>query len=293
MSTTQPLVTDSNPDVTSQPSNQRMLTSSSPLNSQHSSGSQILLIDSQQQTSSSESSSASTATTCSSSDLPSFISTAEHYDAFLEIVKEQRMRRLGPFKGLRSNVKHACLSKQCGRQWYPSPIQIICNNDYYCPSCVLHHRNNVERFKGSELKWTSDVPNTFYVFEIKDPTRSGVSLVKFGRTQNEDALKRYSAKELKEFNMKLLLHLRGRLETMTKIENWWKEQAQTMDLFSRFSVDSFHGLTECVELEGELLEDFLAYSKVMSEQEEEQFQKWMNEYHERIERFKEFVTSNK
>ncbi|KAG2381321.1 hypothetical protein C9374_006310 [Naegleria lovaniensis] len=288
--------TFSNPDLTSQPS-QTVVTSPSSFSSDfkfsstHSNTGQTLS-NSQLTTHSQEYSfiSSSSSTTCSSDVLLSKISTAEHYDSFLEIVKEGRMRRVGPFKGLRSNVKHACQSKPCGREWSPSPIQIISNNDYYCPSCVLHHRNNVERFKESELEWTSHVPNTFYVFQIQDPN-SGMTLVKFGRTQHEDALKRYSTKELTEFNMKLLLALRGRLETMTNIENWWKEQAEAMDLFSRFSIESFHGLTECVELEDEMLEDFLAYSKVVSEKEEEPFKKWLLDYEERIERFKQSVVN--
>ncbi len=53
------------------------------------------------------------------------------------------------------------------------------------------------------------------------------SLIKFDRTQNENALKRYhQTLELKQYQMKLLLNLRGKLITMPRIENCRKEQAE-------------------------------------------------------------------
>jgi hypothetical protein len=36
--------------------------------------------------------------------------------------------------------------------------------------------------------------------------------------------------------MELLLSLRGKLETTTKIENWWKSQADEHGYFTRFAL---------------------------------------------------------
>ncbi len=110
------------------------------------------------------------------------------------------------------------------------------------------------------------MPNTFYVFSLVDPG-TDAALIKFGRTQHNDAIKRYPAKERRDYKMKLLLSLRGRLETMTRIENWWKQEAEEKDLFSRFSDSQFHGTTECVRLTDEELNQMLSHSKEMAKEE--------------------------
>jgi len=103
------------------------------------------------------------------------------------------------------------------------------------------------------LAWTAVVPNTFYVFSIIDP-KTGTKLTKFGRTQHEDAWKRYPTKEVNDYKMEMIMSLRGKLITMTKIENWWKEHAEATDLFCRFSNGDFHGVTECLKLDDQTLE---------------------------------------
>jgi len=160
-------------------------------------------------------------------------------------------------------IDHQCGDPECSRIWKPSPSQCLAD-DYYCPSCVLHHRNNEDRFEIDRLKWTAEVPNTFYIFSLTDPT-SKIELVKFGRTQNEDSWKRYPSKEQKNYKMKLILQLRGRLITMTKIENWFKEQAEKRDLFCRFSDKEFHGLTECLKISNDTLEELVSKAKEMHE----------------------------
>lgn len=80
------------------------------------------------------------------------------------------------------------------------------------------------------------------------------------RTQNEDVIKRYPTKELKEYKMELLVAIRGRLETMTIIENWWKEQAEKNSYFSRFSQKEFHGLTECIDVDSKTLESLVKHT---------------------------------
>jgi hypothetical protein len=170
-------------------------------------------------------------------------------------------------------VAHECCDPECVRKWTPSPIQCLAD-DYHCPSCVLHHRNNMNRFSNERLKWTADVPNTFYVFSLVDPGTGAKgkiqrSLIKFGRTQQENALKRYPTSELKQYQMKLLLNLRGKLITMTRIENWWKEQAEEQNWFMRFSNSDFHGRTECIQVDDNNLAQLIAKSKEMAAAEEE------------------------
>jgi hypothetical protein len=128
---------------------------------------------------------------------------------------------------------------------------------------VLHHRNNEERFQQDRLKWTAKVPNSFYVFSIEDP--NGKSLIKFGRTQHEDVLKRYPAKELKDFKMKLLLKLRGRLDTMTRIENWWKTESEEKGYFCKFSEADFHGKDETLEIDAGTLKKMIDQSNKMAQ----------------------------
>eukprot|EP01114_Cavostelium_apophysatum_P014707 TRINITY_DN3879_c0_g1_i2.p1 TRINITY_DN3879_c0_g1~~TRINITY_DN3879_c0_g1_i2.p1 ORF type:complete len:284 (+),score=83.21 TRINITY_DN3879_c0_g1_i2:31-882(+) len=171
--------------------------------------------------------------------------SAEEYDDFLKKQKLGRLVRIGDFNGMAKSTPHRCTDTECAREWKPSPSQCLAD-DYYCPSCVLHHRNNVDRFDDARLAWTADVPNTFYVFSLTDPSSKKV-LVKFGRTQNDDANMRYAPKEQKKYKMKMLLSIRGRLITMTKIENWWKEEAEDKNYFCRFSDSTFHGLTECID----------------------------------------------
>jgi intergrase/recombinase len=94
------------------------------------------------------------------------------------------------------------------------------------------NRNNEDRFADPRLEWTRHVPNSFYVFSLRDP-KAKKELIKFGRTQHLDVWKRYPAKERREYSMSLLLNLRGKLEVTTKIENWWKSQAEEHDYFVR------------------------------------------------------------
>ena len=238
--------------------------------------------------SSGSSSSDPAAQSSSTQHLLNLIKTDGQYDKFLEIVKEGRMKRVGIFNGLNKGTDHHCCDTICSRKWKPSPSQVILDEDYYCPSCVLHHRNNENRFQQDRLKWTNDVPNTFYVFELTDPY-NGLKLIKFGRTQNRDAVKRYPTKEIVNYHMQLLLQLRGRLETMTQIENWWKEQADLMGLFTRFSDDDFHGVSECVELTAEQLDDFLGYSIAFAKKDQDEFEEWNKDYDARIKQFLEAI----
>jgi len=68
----------------------------------------------------------------------------EEYDNFLKTVKEGRLERIGEWKGKSKGVLHRCTDKECAREWKPNPMQVLAD-DYYCPSCVLHHRNNMDR----------------------------------------------------------------------------------------------------------------------------------------------------
>ncbi|CAF1101506.1 unnamed protein product [Rotaria sordida] len=199
--------------------------------------------------------------------------TVEEYDKFLIEKKNGRFKRTGTWGGMCKNVAHECCDPECVRKWKPSPVQCLADN-YYCPSCVLHHRNNETRFLEERLKWTANVPNTFYVFSLIDPGteangKTERSLIKFGRTQHENALKRYPTIELKQYQMKLLLTLRGKLITTTRIENWWKEQAEEKNWFVRFSNKEFHGQTECIEVSDNDLAQLIAKSKEIAAADEE------------------------
>jgi hypothetical protein len=187
--------------------------------------------------------------------------------------KDGKFKRTGKWGGMYKRVAHECCDPECVRKWVPSPIQCLAD-DYHCPSCVLHHRNNMNRFSDERLKWTANVPNTFYVFSLVDPGTEATgkikrSLIKFGRTQHVDALKRYPTAELKQYQMKLLLNLRGKLITMTRIENWWKEQAEEKKWFMRFSNRDFHGQTECIQVDDNDLAQLIAKSKEIAAVEEE------------------------
>ncbi len=173
------------------------------------------------------------------------ISTQQNYDNFLLNNKGGRIKRIGIFINPSTGIDHECQDNKCKRKWKPKPSQML-DDDYYCPSCVLHHRNNMERFKINRLIWTKNVPNTFYVFEIVDPTNSNLELAKFGRTQNLDSIKRYPNSELKNYKMKLVCELRGKLITMTRIENFWKKKALQLGIYHNFSVETFHGKSECI-----------------------------------------------
>eukprot|EP00026_Physarum_polycephalum_P010233 Phypoly_transcript_10389.p1 GENE.Phypoly_transcript_10389~~Phypoly_transcript_10389.p1 ORF type:complete len:373 (+),score=117.49 Phypoly_transcript_10389:10-1128(+) len=177
--------------------------------------------------------------------------TEQEYDDFLKNTKGGRFKRTGKWQGFTTNTDHKCTDPECAREWRPAPEKCL-PDDYYCPSCVLHHRNNVDRFNEPRLVWTAVVPNSFYVFSITDP-KTKTKLVKFGRTQHLDVWKRYPTKEVKDYKMELLMALRGKLITMTKIENWWKEHADENKLFCRFSESEFHGATECLELDEKTL----------------------------------------
>lgn len=183
----------------------------------------------------------------------------DDYDKYLSTIKKNRLVRLDDFCGMSKGIKHQCTDKKCARIWKPSPSMVI-NDDYYCPSCVLHHRNNVNRFKIERLKWTKDVPNTFYLFKITDP-KDNKSLIKFGRTQHKDSHKRYVKKERDEYKMKLVKQWRGRLEDTTIAENWWKEQADTNDLYQRFSNDDFHGATECIDVDDNTFKNMVKHTE--------------------------------
>ncbi len=82
--------------------------------------------------------------------------------------------------------------------------------------------------------------------------------------------------------MELLLTLRGCLNKMTAIENWWKKEADEKGYFKRFaakiskgstsnliplpqrfSVADFHGLTECIAVSPTILTELLETSKNM------------------------------
>lgn len=187
--------------------------------------------------------------------------TEKEYDNFLKNEKQNRYKRIGKWKGLSKNTLHQCNDTECNRKWSPSPLQSY-EDDYYCPSCVLHHRNNVERFKEPRLMWTSKVPNTFYVFELTDPKTKEI-LIKFGRTQNKDAIKRYSLQERTTYKMKLIFSLRGELEKMTNVENMWKNESKEKNLFKRFSDENFHGLTETIRNDSSLINNLIDKSKLI------------------------------
>lgn len=184
------------------------------------------------------------------------------YDDFLKNEKQGRYIRVGKWKGMHKNTLHKCTDKECEREWSPSPSQSY-EDDYFCPSCVLHHRNNVERFNEPRLKWTAKVPNTFYVYELTDPNSKDL-LIKFGRTQNKDANKRYSLQERTNYKMKLIFSLRGDLEKMTKIENMWKDEATLKNLFKRFTNEKFHGLTETLKNENKEIMSLIEKSKILA-----------------------------
>ena len=183
------------------------------------------------------------------------ISTKADYDAYLQNTKGNRIKRIGEFINPSTCILHECQDLTCKRVWKPKPSQML-EDDYYCPSCVLHHRNNMDRFSIASLVWTKSVPNTFYVFSIVDPLYPNKKLIKFGRTQNKDAKKRYPTNELKSYKMKLLCELRGRLITTTRIENYWKKNALELDIYHTFSVATFHGKSECIDI-GTHLEEFM------------------------------------
>ncbi|CAF3453529.1 unnamed protein product [Rotaria sp. Silwood1] len=69
--------------------------------------------------------------------------------------------------------------------------------------------------------------------------------------------------------MKLLLTLRAKLITTTRIENWWKEQAEEKNWFVRFSNSDFHGQTECIQVGDNDLAQLIAKSKEMAATSEE------------------------
>jgi hypothetical protein len=184
------------------------------------------------------------------------------YDLFLKIVKKGRYRRVGRWKGFRKNVTHKCLDPMCGRVWKPPPSDSL-KEEYHCPSCVLSYHNNVDRFSEDRLKWTADVPNTFYVYLLSDP-QENLEMIKFGRTKNVDPNKRYPLKERKNYKMKLLFSLRGKLKKMIEIENWWKEEAKKQNAFIRFSEINFHGRCETIKNDPNLVERFIEQSKKMA-----------------------------
>lgn len=173
------------------------------------------------------------------------INTQQKYDNFLLNNKQNRIKRIGNFINPSTCIEHECQDNDCKRIWKPKPSQML-DDDYYCPSCVLHHRNNMERFKLNRLIWTKYIPNTFYVYKITDPKYPNLELAKFGRTQNNDSLKRYPNSELKDYNMELLCELRGKLITITRIENFWKKKATELNIYHKFSVETFHGKSECI-----------------------------------------------
>jgi len=191
------------------------------------------------------------------------IHSQEQYDNFLKTKKQGRFVRVGEWGGMKKGILHRCADPICAREWKPKPIQCL-PDDYYCPSCVLHHRNNDYRFDEPRLAWTAEVPNTFYVFSIVDPKVG--QLIKFGRTQHKDAWKRYNSTEQTKYNMQLLLSLRGPLRKMTKIENWWKEEGTKNGYFCKFSDASFHGMTECFQIiDDQLIQLLFTQSRQMAE----------------------------
>lgn len=139
----------------------------------------------------------------------------EQYDIFLKNTKEGRFKRAGKWKGFSKSTLHECCDPECNRKWMQIPSRCL-TDDYYCPSCVLHHRNNIGRFEIERLIWTASIPNNFYVYELFDP-KSKCNLIKFGRTQHLNPDKRYSLQERKVYKMNLKYNLRGKLITMTKI----------------------------------------------------------------------------
>jgi hypothetical protein len=79
------------------------------------------------------------------------ISNQNKYDDFLINIKQARIKRLDDFIDKNTPIKHQCQDEKCARIWKPTPSQML-NDDYYCPSCVLHHRNNIKRFNIERLK---------------------------------------------------------------------------------------------------------------------------------------------
>ncbi len=65
--------------------------------------------------------------------------TEEAYDNFLKTEKSGRLVRVGSFVSMSKTILHRCTDPECSREWKPSPTQCLAD-DYYCPSCVLHHR---------------------------------------------------------------------------------------------------------------------------------------------------------
>jgi len=174
------------------------------------------------------------------------IKTQDNYDNYLATVKNGSYKRIEKFMGVSKNIQHECQDIECGRKWKIKPSSTL-EDDYYCPSCVLHHRNNMGRFLQTRLLWTKSIPNTFYIFKIVDPLYPDIELIKFGRTQNKKSLKRYPKKELNNYKMELLLELRGQLITMTRIENYWKKKSKILNIYHMFSVENFHGKAECIK----------------------------------------------
>lgn len=179
------------------------------------------------------------------------INTVAKYDDYLLTVKRGTMKRTGNYCGTSRCIAHECTDDNCKRKWKIAP-SVTLRDDYYCPSCVLHHRNNIKRFHIDRLKWTKIIPNTFYVFEIIDPLYPDLKLSKFGRTQNPNSLKRYPNKEIKNYKMKLIFELRGKLITTTRIENYWKKKGKILNIFHKFSDVNFHGRSECVKSQNHL-----------------------------------------
>lgn len=182
------------------------------------------------------------------------ISCQSDYDLFLINNKLNTIKRVDDYINLSTGIKHMCLDTECGRIWKPSPKQML-DDDYYCPSCVLHHRNNMDRFLIDRLKWTKNIPNTFYVYDIVDPKFPDIKLVKFGRTQHKNSTKRYPKKEIVAYKMKNIFELRNRLIITTKIENYWKLKATELNIFHTFSDESFHGKTECIIINDDILKN--------------------------------------
>jgi hypothetical protein len=189
------------------------------------------------------------------------IKTSQDYDEFLLIKKEGRFVRLGPWLGLSKACLHRCTDSDCGREWKPAPSKCLAE-DYYCPSCVLHYHNNLTRFETPRLKWTADVPNTFYLYSLRDP-ESRELMVKFGRTQHSQPDKRFR-KEKKKYCMKLVFSLRKKLITTIKIENLWKDVTKTLQIKSSFSDKSFHGLTEVIKFDADIIHNLINHSITIS-----------------------------
>ncbi|KRW98993.1 hypothetical protein PPERSA_11594 [Pseudocohnilembus persalinus] len=180
----------------------------------------------------------------------------KQYDDFLIEKKFATFYRLEKFQGIHKPIKHQCT--QCLRIWKPSPKQCF-SEDYFCPSCALHHRNNMERFKQERFCWTVNIPNTFYLYEITDP-KNNLKYIKYGRTQHQLSENRYCKKEVKAYKMKQILNLRGPLKNITAIENFWKQTANQNQLRPQFSEKDFHGATECIIVNESLFKQMIQIS---------------------------------